>query len=74
MGARVVAALLGIAARHPAETVLVVSHGGAIRACQAAAADLRYEQFRRAPTAARRRTARSSSSVVAEGRLAEAAG
>jgi broad specificity phosphatase PhoE len=47
MGARVVAALFVIAARHPAETVLVVSHGGAIRASQAAAAGLRNDEFRR---------------------------
>lgn len=47
MGVRVVAALLRIAAAHPGETVLVVSHGGAIRASQAAAAGLPNDAFRR---------------------------
>jgi probable phosphoglycerate mutase len=47
MGVRVVGALRAIAARHPGETVLVVSHGGAIRASQAAAAGLRNDEFRR---------------------------
>jgi broad specificity phosphatase PhoE len=38
MGVRVVGAVLEIAAAHPDETVLVVSHGGSIRACRASAA------------------------------------
>ena len=46
MGARVVAAVVSIAAAHPDETVLVVSHGGSIRACRAAAAGLDYGQSR----------------------------
>jgi broad specificity phosphatase PhoE len=46
MGERVVAAMLGIASRHRGETVLVVSHGGSIRACRAAAAGLEYRQSR----------------------------
>jgi broad specificity phosphatase PhoE len=46
MGERVVEAALRIAARHPLETVLVVSHGGSIRACQATAAGLAYAQSR----------------------------
>jgi broad specificity phosphatase PhoE len=46
MGERVVAAVLRIAARHPGETVLVVTHGGSIRACRAAAAGLDYATSR----------------------------
>ena len=46
MGARVVAAVLEIAAAHPDETLVVVSHGGSIRACRAAAAGLDYGQSR----------------------------
>ncbi len=42
MGERVVAAVTGIAAAHPGETLLVVTHGGSIRACRAAAAGLDY--------------------------------
>ncbi|HEY5295641.1 MAG TPA: histidine phosphatase family protein [Gaiellaceae bacterium] len=46
MGERVVAAVLRIADRHPGETVLVVTHGGSIRACRAAAAGLTYAESR----------------------------
>jgi 2,3-bisphosphoglycerate-dependent phosphoglycerate mutase len=46
MGDRVVAAVLAVAARHPGETVLVVSHGGSIRACRARAATLGYAESR----------------------------
>jgi broad specificity phosphatase PhoE len=42
MGARVVGTVLRIAERHPGETILIVSHGGSIRACRAAAAGLSY--------------------------------
>jgi broad specificity phosphatase PhoE len=49
MGRRVVTAVLGIAAQHPGETVLVVSHGGSIRACRAEAAGLDYASTRAAP-------------------------
>jgi broad specificity phosphatase PhoE len=73
MGVRVVTALLAIAARHESETVLVVSHGGAIRASQASAAGLRNDEFRRGES---RPTPNCSvfEFVVAEGRLAGAAG
>jgi probable phosphoglycerate mutase len=73
MGVRVVTALLAIAARHQGETVLVVSHGGAIRASQASAAGLRNDEFRRSES---RPTPNCSlfEFVVAEGRLAGAAG
>lgn len=48
MGERVVAAVVRIAERHPDETVLVVTHGGSIRACRAAAAGLSYAESRAA--------------------------
>jgi broad specificity phosphatase PhoE len=46
MGARVVAAVLELAAAHPGETLLVVTHGGSIRACRATAARLTYGESR----------------------------
>lgn len=46
MGERVVGAVLAIAARHAGETVLLVTHGGSIRACRAAAAGLTYAELR----------------------------
>jgi broad specificity phosphatase PhoE len=46
MGERVVAALEEIAARHPEEQVLVVLHGGPIRALLAHAAGITYEEQR----------------------------
>jgi len=47
MGRRVVPAVLAIAARHHGQTVLVVTHGGSIRACRAAAAGVDYAMSRR---------------------------
>ncbi len=46
MRERVVAALLRIATHHAGETVLVVAHGGTIRACLAAATGLTYQESR----------------------------
>jgi broad specificity phosphatase PhoE len=46
MGERVVATVLEIARRHPGGTVLVVTHGGSIRACRATAAGLEYAASR----------------------------
>jgi probable phosphoglycerate mutase len=46
MGVRVVAAVLDLAARHPGKTVMIVTHGGVIRACRANAAGLGYQQSR----------------------------
>ena len=46
MGERVIATVRRIAASHPEETVLLVTHGGSIRACRAAAAGLTYSQSR----------------------------
>jgi probable phosphoglycerate mutase len=42
MGERVVAAVTRIAERHPGDTILIVTHGGSIRACRATAAGLEY--------------------------------
>jgi alpha-ribazole phosphatase/probable phosphoglycerate mutase len=47
MAARVLAALRDIAAAHPAGRVLVVSHGGPIRAIQAAANGMDIHEYRR---------------------------
>jgi len=47
MGARVVAAVLGIAAGHPGEQVLLVAHGGPIRAVHAHASGLSAPEARR---------------------------
>jgi broad specificity phosphatase PhoE len=46
MGERVVATVLEIAERHPGGTILIVSHGGSIRACRATAAGLEYAASR----------------------------
>ncbi len=46
MGTRVVAAVLELAARHPGQTVLIVSHGGSMRACRASAAGVEYHESR----------------------------
>jgi broad specificity phosphatase PhoE len=50
MAARVLAALREIAAEHPRGRVLVVSHGGPIRAIQAAANGLDIHEYRRLRT------------------------
>jgi probable phosphoglycerate mutase len=73
MGARVVAAVLRLAARHPGETLLLVTHGGSIRACRATAAGLDYAASR---VAAIGSMANCEVAVlhVADGRLAVAAG
>jgi broad specificity phosphatase PhoE len=73
MGERVVAAVLAIAARHPGETVLVVTHGGSIRACRATAAGVDYAASRVSGIGS---TANCSAVElqVADGRLAKAAG
>jgi broad specificity phosphatase PhoE len=47
LGRRVLAGLLELAARHTNERILVVSHGGPMRAAQAAAADAEYADARR---------------------------
>jgi broad specificity phosphatase PhoE len=47
MSARVLPALLEIAAAHEGEEILVISHGGPVRAIQAAAAGLELHEYRR---------------------------
>jgi broad specificity phosphatase PhoE len=73
MGARVVGTVLRIAERHPGETILIVSHGGSIRACRAAAAGLSYAGSRMSAV-----SGMANCEVVelrvADGRLAAVAG
>jgi probable phosphoglycerate mutase len=73
MGERVVAAVLGLAARHPGETVLIVTHGGSIRACRATAAGLDYAASRVAAIGSMA-NCEVAELHVADGRLAGAAG
>jgi broad specificity phosphatase PhoE len=47
MSARALAAVLAAAAEHPDGAILVVSHGGPIRAIQAAAAGMEVHEYRR---------------------------
>lgn len=51
LGARVVPAIRLLADRHPAETLLVVTHGGPSRVLQAHAAGIDYAEARRRETA-----------------------
>jgi probable phosphoglycerate mutase len=72
MGARVVGAVQRLARRHDGGTVLVVSHGGAIRAILAAARGVDLATMRRAqPVTA---NAAVSAVVVQDGRLSEPSG
>jgi probable phosphoglycerate mutase len=73
MGERVVAAVLRLAARHPGETVLIVTHGGSIRACRATAAGLDYAASR-VSTIGSMANCEVAELHVAHGRLARAAG
>jgi 2,3-bisphosphoglycerate-dependent phosphoglycerate mutase len=73
MGERVVAAVLRLAARHPGETVLIVTHGGSIRACRATAAGLDYAASR-VSTIGSMANCEVAELHVADGRLARAAG
>jgi broad specificity phosphatase PhoE len=50
LAARVVPAIRDLAARHPSETVLVVTHGGPSRVLQAHAAGIDYAEARRRET------------------------
>jgi broad specificity phosphatase PhoE len=47
LGARVVAGLADIAARHPGEVVLAITHGGPIRSALAAAERVAFDEARR---------------------------
>ena len=73
MGERVVAAVLRLASRHPGETVLIVTHGGSIRACRATAARLDYAASRVSAIGSMA-NCEVAELHVADGRLAEAAG
>jgi probable phosphoglycerate mutase len=73
MGERVVAAVLRLAARHPGEAVLIVTHGGSIRACRATAAGLDYAASRVSAIGSMA-NCEVAELHVADGRLAGAAG
>jgi probable phosphoglycerate mutase len=73
MGERVVAAVLRLAARHEGQTVLIVSHGGSIRACRATAAGLDYAASRVAAIGSMA-NCEVAELHVTEGRLAGASG
>ena len=70
LGERVVAAVLRLAGEHEGERILVVSHGGAIRALHAAAAGVDIGTFRRLRPVVE--NARVTSILVENGRLSEA--
>jgi broad specificity phosphatase PhoE len=72
MGERVVGAVLRLAGEHPGERILVVSHGGAIRALHAAAAGIDIATFRRLRPVVQ--NARVTSILAENGRLSEAPG
>jgi broad specificity phosphatase PhoE len=74
MGERVVGAVLRLAARHPGLTLLVVTHGGSIRACRATAAGLDYAASRAAAAIGSMANCELAELHVADGRLAGAAG
>ena len=72
MGERVVGAILRLAGEHHGGRILVVSHGGAIRALHAAAAGIDIATFRRLRPVVQ--NARVTSILVENGRLSEAPG
>ena len=73
MGERVVGAVLLIAGHHPGQTVLIVTHGGSIRACRATAAGLDYAASRVSAIGSMG-NCEVAELHVADGRLAGAAG
>jgi probable phosphoglycerate mutase len=73
MGERVVAAILRIALRHPGQTLLIVTHGGSIRACRATAAGVGYAASRTFAIPSVGNCEVAELAIVA-GRLAQAAG
>lgn len=73
MGERVVGAVLRLAGRHPGKTVLIVTHGGSIRACRATAAGLDYAASRVSAIGSMA-NCEVAELHVADGRLAGAAG
>jgi probable phosphoglycerate mutase len=74
MGERVVTAILRLAERHPGQTVLIVTHGGSIRACRATAAGLDYAGSRVSSAIGTMANCEVAELRVRDGRLAEAAG
>ncbi len=72
MGKRVVSAILKLADEHRGGRILVVSHGGSIRALHAAAAGIDIAAFRRLRPVVQ--NARVTSILVENGRLSEAPG
>ena len=73
MGERVVGAVLRLAGRHAGKTVLIVTHGGSIRACRATAAGLDYAASRVSAIGSMA-NCEVAELHVADGRLAGAAG
>jgi len=73
MGTRVVGTVLRLAESHPGKTILIVSHGGSIRACRAAAADLTYAGSQMSAVGGMA-NCELAELHVADGRLAGAAG
>jgi len=71
MGKRVVGAILKLADEHQGGRILVVSHGGSIRALHAAAAGIDIAAFRRLRPVVQ--NARVTSILVENGRLSEGA-
>ncbi len=69
MGERVVGAVVRLAGEHPGGRILVVSHGGAIRALHAAAAGIDIATFRQLRQVVE--NARVTSILVENGRLSE---
>jgi probable phosphoglycerate mutase len=74
MGERVVAAVLRLAERHPGQTVLIVTHGGSIRACRATAAGLDYAASRVAAAIGSMANCEVAELHVTDGRLAGSPG
>lgn len=73
MGERVLATVLRLAESHPGRTLLIVSHGGSIRACRAHAANAAYAGSHMSPVGGLA-NCEVVEFHVADGRLAEAAG
>ncbi len=73
MGSRVVDTVLRLAEAHPDETILIVSHGGSIRACRAVAEGLSHAGSRMSAVGGMA-NCEVVELVVADGRLAMAAG
>jgi probable phosphoglycerate mutase len=73
MGERVLAAILRITRARPGQTLLIVTHGGSIRACRATAAGVSYAASRTF-TIPSMGNCEVTELAVVDGRLAQAAG